>query len=346
MKRPEHFDALEIMSYGAIFNFINSNRNYGKTWCFKKRAFRRGLKYGKITLWVRRFQTEAKETAENFYKSRDLQKFCGIELYDPETKRGNVRQDGRSFYVKRGNKWKLFLKVVYLSQATAIRGVDDVDLDTIVFDEYRTTQEKYRQYRGNEVDHFNDIFITVKREHKVRCFFLGNKEEALNPYAHYFGLPELPDSYEGIKTYRNGSIAVQQINNVPKELSDYDRSLRDLYNGTRYGNYLYESKTKSAQDIRIKRAPKDATIYVQLFLRGHYVRILLAGGCFYIVNTVDKTQPVYCDIQINQPKHLLLSKKHKRFFNAFVNGLIDGRVYYNTQGTLEAITPFLQWLNI
>ena len=90
----DYYNNIKIQSYNSVFNFINSNRNFGKTWSFKKRAFIRGIKHGKRTIWIRRFQNEVKEAKNTFYSSVDLQKFCGIEPYDKDKKTGNFKQEG------------------------------------------------------------------------------------------------------------------------------------------------------------------------------------------------------------------------------------------------------------
>ena len=90
----DYYNALPILSYNGIINFILTNRNYGKTWAFKIRAWRRAYKYGKKTIWVRRFDNEAKSAAQTFYRSKDLQRMLrGYTPYDPKTKKGNVKQD-------------------------------------------------------------------------------------------------------------------------------------------------------------------------------------------------------------------------------------------------------------
>lgn len=343
----KHFDGFAVTSRNAIFNFINSNRTYGKTWLFKKRAFRRAIKHGYKTIWVRRFQKEAEETANKFFTSTDLQKFCGITMYDPVTKTGNCKQQGHTFYIKRGNKWEWFLQVVALSASKRIRGVDDVKLDTIIFDEYRTTPEQYRRYHGNEVTDFIDIFFSVKREHKVRAFFLGNKESATDPYFTYFNIPSFPDTFEGIRTFREGSICVQFINNKQRNIdTEYDKKLSALFNGTSYGRYIYEGATKTNRSISIKHVPPDANIYIQLYIRSKYVRIMIKDGYFYVQLNCDKSRPVYCDCPVNLPRHNLLTRRLKRFFTAIENALIDKRVYYESQESYEVILPFYSWLGI
>lgn len=343
----KYYNGFDITSRGAIFNFINSNRNFGKTWCFKKRAFKRALKRGKKTIWVRRFKKEVKEAAAKFFTSADLQKYCGIEWYDPETKQGNCKQIGNTFYVKRRGRWEWFLQIVALTDAGNMRGVDDVNLDTIVFDEYRTTPERYARYHGNEVTDFIDIFFSAKREHQIRCFFLGNKESTIDPYFTYFNIPPFPDTFEGIRTFKNGSICVQFINNKQNTQSaEYAQKVENLLRGTSYGSYIYESTTKTKKAVRIKKCPLGASYYVQLYIRGQYLRILLYDGCFYVCKGADNSKPIYCDVEYNAPRHLLLTKRLKRYFIALENALTDGRVYYANNAVYEQVLPFFKWLGI
>ena len=56
-----YYNGLKMLSHNAIYNFVNTNRNFGKTWTFKYRAVKRALKKGKKTIWIRRFKKEAKE---------------------------------------------------------------------------------------------------------------------------------------------------------------------------------------------------------------------------------------------------------------------------------------------
>lgn len=344
----KYFSALPILSYNAVFMFINSNRGYGKTWALKRRAFRRAEKHGKKTIWLRRFKKEVKECAETFYASKDLREYIGtMGLYDAETKRGNMKQQGRTFYIKRGNKWTWFLKIYSLSDANAARSADDVDCDTIIFDEYTTTPEKYRRYRGNEVTDLIDLFYSAKREHKLQVFFLGNKEGYENPYFSYFGIKTLPEEYEGIRTYRNGSIAVQQINNKPVERTDYDRKVKDLFKGTAYGDYIYNSEYKVKTGLKPRKMPSNAAVYIQLNWNNVPLKVGLYNGFFYVNGHIDITQPVYTDKPLHKyKKEFLLVKRQKRFFTALINAISDSRIYYESEAIYEAATQFYKWLSI
>ena len=348
--RNEHYGdkrGLELLSYNAIFNFALSNRNYGKTWCFKKRAVRRAFKHGKKTIWIRMFKNEAKEASSTFFSSKDLRKYIGIELYDAETKKGNVKQVGNVFYYRKGKRWEWFLKLFKLGDVGAIRSADDVDVDTIVFDEFTKTPEYYHRFRGNIATAFIDIFFSAKREHQVRCILLGNRESTTNPFFKYFGIKPLPNSFEGIKTCRKGSIAIQQINNKPQAETEYDEKLMSMLEGTSYGNYIYKDANKLQYTFKARKTPHTASIYVQLYIDNTPLKISVDNGYFYVNQQVDNTKSIYCDI----PPHLYahehqLVKRYRRLFSAFVDAIADNRVYYDTASTREAITPFMTWLSV
>ena len=346
-------DGLLVLSYNAILYAILSNRNFGKTWTFKKRAFKRALKHGKKTIWLRLFKKEVKEAINTFYTSKDLQKYCGISVYDKDTnKEGNFKQIGNTCYyrVKIKNKWtrwRWFLKTFALSDADAIRSADDVDVDTIVFDEFTKPPAKYKRYHGNIANDFIDILFSAKREHQVRCILIGNKESVNNPIFTYFGIKPLPNTWEGIKAFRQGSFVVQQINNKEETTSEYGAKMNALLNGTAYGNYIYKDAYKNESTFKGRKTPSSASIYCQLMINAQLIKISVNNGLFYVNTHVDTSKRIYCDtLQHKYKNELLLVKKQKRFFLALINALADNRVYYDNAISYEAIQPFYSWLTI
>ena len=346
-KSNDHYNALSVLSYNGIINEVITNRNYGKTWAFKRRAWRRAVKRGKKTIWLRTFKKEAKEASATFYASIDLQKFCGIVPWDADKKTGNFLQRGNTFYYRRGNTWVWFLKVCALSDTNALRSADDVNTDTIVYDEFTTTADKLKRYKGNVVNDFIDLFFSIKREHTVRCFLLGNKENVLNPFLTYFNVKPLPSTFEGIRVYRGGALVVQQLNNKPNEIGDYNKKVRALLDGTAYGRYIYEDAYKGEQKIKRARPPKSANEYIQLDIEGYTLRIWIDGGTFYVTNKIDTTRRVFTLTVYNKYKReYLLVRRQKSYFTALVNALADSRICYDTIETYEAIQPFYRWLSV
>ena len=353
MSYREHYGdekGILLLSHNGILNAVNTNRNYGKTWAFKKRAFKRALKYGRKTIWIRMFKEEAKQAIDSFYKSADLQKYCGISLYDKETNpNGNLKQEGRTFYYRKNKKqpWRWFLKVFSLSQCGDIRSADDVKIDTIVFDEYTKPAQRYKRYHGNIVVDFLDIFYSIKREHKVICILLGNKESFNNPFFTYFGITPPPHNWEGIRRYRNGAFVLQQINNKASDQTEYESKTKDLLRGTSYGNYIFENEYKAATGMKPRKTPPSAALYVQLLIKSCPLKISVLAGNFYVNRRIDTSQPIYCDILPHRyRRELLLIKQHKKYFSAFIEALAINHVFYDDELTREATAPFISWLNV
>lgn len=297
------------------------------------------------------FKKEVKEASATFFSSKDLQEFCGIVPYDKESAPdGNFKQIGRTLYYRTGkNKpWKWFLKIYALGDADAVRSADDVDVDTIVFDEFTKQPHLYNRYRGRIVDDLIDILFSSKREHAVRTIFLGNKESVNNPFFTYFGIKPLPATYEGIKTFRRGSIAIQQINNsVDDGASEYDVKMRALLEGTRYGAFVYASEYKTAHGLKPRKTPANAVLYAQMIFNSNAFKIASLNGFFYVNQRIDKLKRIYCDVLPHKyPRELLLVKRQRQFFTAFINALADNRVYFDSEATFEICLPFLQWLGI
>ena len=349
MKHYGDDEGLRVLSHNAIFNFVQSNRNYGKTWTFKRRAFRRAMKHGKKTIWLRLFKKELKEALATFFSSSDLRKYCGVELFNRKTNKGNVKQEGNTLFYRKNEKsrWEWFIKVFTLSDPDAVRSADDVKVDTIVFDEYTKTHEKYMRYRGSIPDNFLDILYSSKREHEVRCIFLGNKEGYNNPFFTYFGITPPRVDWEGIRTYRKGSIALQQINNEPCEEGDYNKKLKAALQGTAYGNYIYNNDYKAATGLKPRKTPPAASLYVQLIIKSYPIKISFLDGFYYVNRRIDRTKAIYCDLLPHTyRKERLLVKRQRPFFRGFEDALARNAVFYDDELTHEAMQPFLQWLGV
>ena len=337
-------DGLLVLSYNAITTIVNSNRNYGKTWTFKKRAVRRFLKHGNKTIWLRIFKTEAKECVRKFFEPGVL-KYCGLEWYDKKTKKGNLKQEGNTFYIRRGKVWDSVIFVYALCDKEALRGADDVAIDTIVLDEYSKTPSSLRRYRGNMVTDFYDIFISAKREHEVRAVLLGNLEAYANPFLAYFGIQPPPRQWNGIRSYKDGTIVIQQIDNKPKS-SDYENRLAKMFKGTAYGDYLYEGAVKGSKKVRIKKRPPYAYLYAQVDFKGGKFAIYGDNGYYWFDKKIQKSQPVFTDVMADKygTQQRRLVNRSKNLFNALSSAIQMGHVYFTNEALSEAVEPFMLFL--
>lgn len=342
----KHYDALPILSYNAIFNFINGARNIGKSWIFKYRAIFRAKKKGKATYWLRRFDEEVKQTVDKFLVS----KFCkmyGLSVYHKkDNPNGNIKREGRKIYVKDyAGKWQIAVQFIALCEYQNYRSADSDEFDTIVFDEYTTTAERYKFYRGDEARDFMDLYISLKREGNMRVFFLGNKETINNPYFKFFGIAPLPLSWQGIRLYKNGAIAVQQVNDALNAEIAYNDKLLSALNGTSYLAYLVDGQAKNEKRVQYCSLPADAKLYGQFDKQGYVVAVYRSGSIYIFDSKLNLSFDVYAATNEQRyPKQKTLTNALKPELYAIRNAVIDNRIAYTSSEARENADILLKWL--
>lgn len=345
----EYINLCIIASFNAVFNYIITNRTYGKTWAMLIRSWRRAYKRGKKAIIVRLLAKEVKEFKNQLYKSKDLVKACkGLVPYDPETKKGNFRVNGKTCYIKRGGRWIWFLKVFACSDANAARAADDVDCDTIYFDEFMQTPENLARYRGDVVREFSDIFFSAKREHRVTAFLFGNREKVSNPFFEYFGIPPMPVGFEGLRRYRKKSHLVLYVNNEQKEKNAYDKAVRAAFENTAYGDFIYKNKAKTGDAFKRAKTPAKAALLLALEWKSIQIVISAYGGNLYVKRASVASAPaVYCDTPRGRYKNeYKIVRSMKPLFRPIVNAAALNRIYFENEAAQEACMPFLQWIGI
>lgn len=341
-----YFNGSMALSFNAVFTFIDGARNIGKSWTFKRRALRRAYKRGKATYWLRRYDDETKHTAEKFLNAKLLKQLQWTLYHKRDNPDGGIKQEGRKIFVKnRAGKWVLAVQFITLSDSAKYRSADDCNFDTIVFDEYTTTAERYKYYRGDEVKDFIDLFISLKREEKMRCIFLGNKETILNPYKRFFGIQPLPLSFQGMRRYKRGSVVIQQVNDVLNAEIAYDAKLTAALCNTSYLAYLLEGEAKNAEKVKYRTLQRNAYFYAQFLRQGCATAVYFQDGFIIFTDKLDLSRTVYTDTgQQLYPKQKTLLNRHRQDLYAITNAVIDNRVAYTSPQAVELAEPLLRWL--
>ena len=212
--------------------------------------------------------------ARKLFRSADLvARLKGFSLYDKKTGAGTFKRIGNTFYIKRNNTWEWFLEIFAASDDNAARAADDVMTDTIVFDEFTTTPQRYAMFRGDEVTNVFDIFFSAKRQHRVNLWFFGNRESINNPYFRELGIDPMPSEWEGVRRYRRKSVLVVYINNKQRGQTEYDRAVESAFRGTRYGRFIYENGYKNERRVKTSKTPLGAVLYARVCVQSTPITI-------------------------------------------------------------------------
>ena len=332
----DFYNTLHVTSRGALWNFINGGRNLGKTTGFACRSKNRFCRRQTTTLWLRRFKDEAKQSRGKLFKPTTM-KLCGLT-------KNNFRWNGYEAQILIKDKWHTFLRLAWLSQWAALRSADDGTTDTVIFDEYRTTPERYSRYRGNEVENLIDLVSSMKREHDIRVFFLGNKEYPINPYYSYFGI-SVPDDFVGLKTFKNGSILIENNDDIPDAVNEsYRGKWRDSLADTPYGKYLFENEYKRGCGDLVA-LPKNSKLVYQFDFENP-VSVYAENGIFYAKTTHDKTRLIFTDKPRKYARQRVIRPADKFYFTGLITAYKFNLIRYCDNSAYINLQPVLKTLNL
>ena len=330
----KYYTNFKIWGYNAIFNFVITKRSRGKTFSFLARALGRARKHGEKTLIVRRYRAEADEAKTKLVNADFIKKYNLAEK--------NYKQDGNKWYIKRGDKWHCWLEITYLARVKAWRGARESNIYTVIFDEFTTTPEKYKFYRGNEVDDFLDIVASVKGEHDIRVFFLGNKESVTNPYFNYFKIPYIEEDFNGIRRYSPEFVVEYHNGDAPDEMSKEEERFANALKGTRYGDYLSKGSYKHGAK-NIVAFPQNSTLVMQFDFSAP-VSVYRYKGNFYAKKGVDKSRLVFTETPHGYKFEQVLRTKDKILFESLANAYKFNRFYYVDESAFEAFNSVSRFL--
>ena len=336
------YNNIEIQSYNAIFNFIIAIRNNGKTTSFKIRSLRRFLKRGKKTIWVRRFTKEIKQTKKSFYTDKIL-KLCKVD-------KSCIYIKGNYVYYKddKINDW--FIQFVPLSSQQDEKSNEDENVDTMVYDEFTATQSRLKRYRGNEVNDFLDLWYSKKRWHRVYCYFIGNKEQITSPYFNYFNI-DIPEDFEGFKTFKDGTIVVHQINNIneikKQQQNDFNDKVDTLLSGTAYAGYLFNGDYKNINKSLIKKTPSRAYMYRCFNVNGVELSLYRLDSNIYVKRGIDKNKQVLSLEPLKQYKNnYVLHHQDIKYMEDLRTAYKFNSLFYNDATAQEAFADVLKLFNL
>lgn len=321
------YDTRPIQSHNAILNFTDTVRNVGKTTAHKISAVVRFIKHHFKTEWLRYFKNDVKHMMKKDFITKKHIQLINDELNrNLKTPRYNItkdnfKQDGGFVYFRKDDKckWEWFISICSLSDEQAVKSADDPDTRRLIFDEYRIKPERLVRYQGDPVTDFLSIWVTIKRNNHVKAFLLGNKEAITDPFKSFFGIQSIDAKFEGIMTFKNGTIAVEQINTEPCEIADdFDAKFKELVKNTSYGNYLYDGEIRNVDKSRIKSKPKNCVLYC----------------CFDVGRPVsaylDKFNNIYFQLGIDKTRTVAVDRMTDKYKRAYVITGIDKNTRFQT----------------
>ena len=328
-----YFDLQQVLSYNALINIIIGERGVGKTYCCKKFCIGDFLKNGNQFVYLRRYETELKESCDGF--------FDGLLA--------NNEFEGHEFKVVRKKKTTTFVcdgEVMgfglTLSTASQLKSKEFPNVKNLVFDEFIIDRGVYR-YLQNEVHNFLDICETLFRLRNFRAFLLGNAVSRVNPYYNYF---KIEDPYNSnFKTYKDGELLVCLVKNEAYRQYKKNTRFGHLIDGTEYGEYAIDNKWLHENKCFIGKRPEKSKFYFILRYGNDSFGIWSDPNTMniYISNAYDPNCPIVFALNSNDhtEKTKLVSFRRSDFFKSIIEHYRQGALYFENQRIKSLLIPLI-----
>lgn len=237
-----YFTIEELRKQNALINLALSDRSDGKTFNIKVEDFLSYITDKSQSIYLRRWKTELeKNTYETFYnevvnKVKDGT-FVGDERVKKELPKYEFLGTKSATYIrKKGSKtWDILVYFLPLTMSSKKKSTFDITrIKKIDYDEFVPLDGRYIP---NEMNLLMEFYKSIDRDRDTTILNLyGNRIDSFNPFFDFFDI-HLGIQKEKIRTYKNGTIAIQIYKNDEHREERKKSRFNQVVSGTAYENY-------------------------------------------------------------------------------------------------------------
>ena len=311
-----YYNIQKILSYNAFINILIGERGVGKTYSVSKFITKKFIDKKDEFVYIRRYKTEL---------SKSTRKFFDALIKNNEFKDHSLYTKGSTFYIDDTPCGYS----IPLTSAQSMKSVNFSNVKYIIFDEF-ILEESNSHYLKNEVEVFLGLVETVARMRDVKIFLLGNAVTEFNPYFLFFNIT-MPYNTD-IKTYKDGLILVQYMNNTEYREKKKETKFGRLIAGTEFENYAVNNSFRLENNDFIERKTGNSRFSFAMKYKDNIIGTWIDynNGKIYLSFDYDKNGCLFaCTNNDHSPNTMLLSvaKKYKGF-RLFIDNYKLGNVYF------------------
>jgi len=340
VSKRKWYDFGPLLSYNAPYCMAVGGRGIGKTYGAKKMGIRDAIRKGEEFIYLRRYKTELAAARDTFFAD------VGIEFPDKDFRvHGNRAQmsdpvdpdnyEDEKEYNKavKSRVWVTIGYFIALSTAQKQKSVSYPKVTKIIYDEF-IIEKGALHYLPNEVDAFNNFYVTVDRyTDRVRVFFLANSVSIMNPYMTEWDI--VPTESTEFVRRANGFIVAHFPDSSEFAADIYSTRFGQFIKGTEYADYSVGNQfaDKNGRLLMVKgnKAKYQFTLECE---NGRFsVWYDLVNNRFHILNREIKDPVVYTLVieKMDEDKTLMTVRdKPLAYLRSAFN---TGRVYFDKDST-------------
>lgn len=329
-----YFSAKYILSKGALFNYVLSDRSDGKTFDCKARAIEDFETKGTITVYLRRYKTEITEKLYSTFFDELLDK-PAYEKYRDWTFKGS--KQGVQVKRNKEDNWEWLIYFVPLSMSGKMKSQLNVQkIGMIDYDEYIPLDDRYLH---NEMTLLLEFWKSVDRDRdSIQLIVLGNKITPYSPFFDYFNI-DMQITGEKVRLYRGGTLAVQIYANKEHRQVRSKSKFSMLVEGTEYEEYN-EGGVLNALNLKV--ASHVGSTYFSSFKTSKGEGTVWTNGRQFIISTYQRKDGIMIVDKIYNTGREEFMISFGRFTELFKRLYKTGQLYFEDEKAYHLFEDILK----
>lgn len=322
-----------ILSRGAMLNFILTTRGEGKTYGFKIKAINNFLKKKEQFIYARRYKSEFKKI---------LTFFDDVKTVYPE----------HTFKCSKNYVWidgEIAGYFVALSTANSEKSTAYPNVTLLCFDEF-VIDKKNQRYLPEEPTLLNGLIETcVRIRDNLTVICLANNVTITNPHFEFWKI--YPDFENGIKTYiRGDKICVELDANEEFIEEKIKTRWGKLISNNKYGEHAIYNKTLvDDEGFIIDKKPNNCKFMFSVTLNSEETGIWMFDDMFYCDKKIINTSNLRFALQrddLSSDIKIVGNVNSSPLMYLFKNAFKNGRVFYKNKYIKSNIYDILKYIGI
>lgn len=334
----------KTLSYNAPMTIAVGGNSIGKTYSFTYQGVKEFIKSGKEFGWIRRYETELKKAAANFFDDLVAHEEFPDYIFKTDKEHGYIAKKPSG---KAKPDWRVCCHFFALSKQGTYKGTAYPRVKRLIFDEYIREVKTPPGYLYDDMGKLFKLWKTIGRKRDdCQLYLLSNAVDLVNPAFLWLGITDEPKP--GYSWHNNKTVLLHHIKDAAFAQSERDTLVGKVIAGTALEKVMIDNEFAASNDLFIAKKTANAKYRYGFKYCGHVYAIWLdnSNGLFYVNRKAPKGGLVYSLTTEDHRPNMYLVESAGKFARQIGRLYGNGVVRFENNAAREGFLKMLRMLGL
>lgn len=334
----------KTLSYNAPMSILVGGNSIGKTYSFTYQGVSEFIKTGKQFGWIRRYDTELKKAAANFFDDlTEHNEFPGY-IFRTDHERGYIAKRP-----KEGAKpdWQVCCHFFALSKQGTYKGTAYPHVKRLIFDEYIRETRTPPGYLYDDIGKLMKLWKTVGRKRNdCQLYLLSNAVDLVNPAFLWLGITDEPK--DGYSWHNRKTVLLHHIKDEAFAQSERETLVGQVIAGTALENVMINNEFAASNDVFIAKKTPQAKYRYGFRYHGQVYAVWFdaSKGIFYVNGKAPRNAVLYSLTTEEHRPNMYMVESAGKFARQIGRLYGNGVVRFENNAAREGFIKMLRMLGL